>query len=185
MPTYIIRQKPSRPNTQEDERPAQEIAANIRAGNRATTAWGGWSIGTCWKKIRPGDRLLFYRSDVGGFFAVGHALRADDQGCRKLREDGLRKRFPNKPEVNRVKLVGVEQLAAFRAVSWETGEWREKKNDYYINAEWGVVVDPCEGKVIVPYQFPPGHKASGHAFPDKEADDICAKCARSGNALHS
>ena len=192
MTTYILRQNPDRPQTQEDERPAKEIADNIRAENRPTTAWGGWSIGTSWKKIQPGDRLLFYRSGGGatGFFAVGRALPADDRECRKLRMGGLKKRFPNNPDIGRFEAVDSGGLAAFRAVSWETGEWEKEKGTgrtekyYYVNAEWDVVVDN-PNQILVPCDIP-GRKASGFPAPnDMDVKGVCEKCMKAPNALRA
>ena len=183
MPTYMLRQQPSRPKTQVDENPIQEIADNIRNGNRAITAWGGWSIGTCWKKIHPGDRLLFYRTEEPtGFFAVGRALPADDSECCKLREEGLRKRFPNIPGIDKLGKLDDSGLAAFTAANWETGEGEM----HYIHAEWDVVANPnMVGHVLVRHRLK-GRKASGYPFPDEsEADAICAKCMNAPNALHA
>ena len=199
MATYILRQKPSRPKEQgidKDESPAREIADNIRNGNRALTAWGGWSIMTCQHQIQPGDRLLFYRTEPPtGFFAVGRALRANDDKCRELRTAGLRGRFSGNPDTDRFEQVEskTKELAAFRAVSWETGKWEVvKTNDkgkrveryYYVNAEWHVVADPDKGIILFPFTIE-GRKASGYPFSDKwgDVEKICAECERSENAL--
>ena len=191
MPTYIIRYNPSRSEEMEkDERPAEEIAQNIRNGsngNRALTAWGGWSIWSCRKQIQPGSRLLFYRSEAPtGFFAVGHALRADDSDCRRLRVEGLQERFKNKPGIDRFEPIDLERLAAFQAVSWETGEWGKH---YYINAEWKVVADPdMAGHILVPFHtrdLGPGQKSSGQHIPDAIAEKICEECMNAPNALHA
>ena len=200
MNTYILRQKPSRPQEQEidkDESPAQEIADNIRNKKRALTAWGGWSIGTSWHQIESGSRLLFYRTEPPtGFFAVGRALCANDDKCRELRTAGLRGRFLGNPDTDRFEQVGskTKELAAFRAVSWETGKWEVvKTNDkgrtrvekyYYVNAEWHVVADPDKDIVLVPFAIE-GLKASGQPFSDAlgDVEDICARCENAESAL--
>ena len=187
MHTYILIRSPSRPKERgihENESPAQEIADNIRNGNRALTAWGGWSIGTNWNQIQPGDRLLFYRSESPtGFFAVGRALSADDSECRKLRGDGLRERFPNVSGVDKLSGPVKSGAAAFTAAEWETGEGEVR----YINAEWTVVASEAE-EVLVPYdtQDLGVVRGSGFRIPDdKKADAICAECENAANALRA
>ena len=195
MDTFILKQDPSRSETKKDEEPAKEIGDSIRrirAGENihATTAWGGWSIApkANVKQIKPDDRLLFYRTKSPcGFFAVGCALPAADAQCRKLRENGLRGRFGNQPGIDRVEPVDSKVLAAFRAVSWETGEWEgEKGKCHYINAKWDVVA-PSEDEVLVPFELPQWPIGSGHRPPKEgmDVDDICKRCMKAKNALHA
>ena len=189
MSTYIVIHNPNVPNVPDVlEKPAQEIAENIRAGKRATTAFGGWSIGTNQRNIKPGDRLLFYRSEVApkGFFAVGRALCADNRECRELREAQLRKWYP-KSVVELGDAIG-PGLAAYKATGWDTG----KDETFHINAEWDVVADPNKHKRLILDPCESGEfgvvRASGFRVPDDKlalADAVCERCRNSANALHA
>ena len=186
MSTYILihnsrRSESVRPEAREV--PDQEIAENIRAGRRATTDFGGWSIRVNKLQIRPGDRLLFYRSGEG-FFAVGKALPAADLESRKLRKKMLGKLFPNNPDTDKLGEAINPGLAAYEATDWEKGEGKT----VHINAEWDAVADLKTG-VLVPFNindFGNAPKSSGFRIPDEsEANDICAKCMNAPNALHA
>ena len=182
MATYIIIHNPSRGNTAErQENPAQEIVDNIRAGKRATTAFGGWDVTMKMDSIEPGDRLLFYRSyeKPTGFFAVGRVLRADDCECRKLRVKMLREWYPGKPE-SAYWLSDAIGPAAYEALRWDTGEG----TSHHINAEWEVVGDPKKGQVLFPCDINKvlgvkGPKRNGQPISDECADAICKECRNS------
>ena len=185
MATYIVIHKPNRKNAADrPENPAQEIVDNIRAGKRATTNFGGWDITVRGMgKIKPGDRLLFYRSEEKptGFFAVGRVLRADDCECCKLREAGLRAWYPGKPE-STYKLGNViaPESAVYEALKWDKGEGVS----FHINAEWEVVGDPQKEQILAPRNINQigigqGPKGNGHFIPDNIAGDICKECRNS------
>ena len=159
--------------------PAKEIAKNIRDGNLATTEFGGWNIPEHLKDcFKPGDRLLFYRSgeEPCGYFATGRVLCAADAGCRELRKKGLLRWFET-PEAGDLGEEVEPGLAAYRALDWKTG----KGKIYYINAQWDVVVDPQQGRVLVEEREKPG--SHGCLIDEEEARRIREKCARAENAL--
>ena len=112
--------------------PAQGMM-HIRAGK--TAIFNGWSIGKAFS-IAPGDRLFFYRSTVEprGIFAVGAALPADIPESRAWRG---------------ISPVPVKHgLAVYKAPHWENPD----KDALYINAEWQMMSDPEEGRVLIPFE---------------------------------
>ena len=190
MSTYILIHNPSRPNVPGvQENPAQEIADNIRAGNFATTIFGGWSIGTNKLKMKPGSCLLFYRSEVEprGFFAVGRVLPAEDFDCRQLRQKALQHWYPDRLAADYELGGAIEPgLAAYEGPSWHG----EGDKTVHINAKWDVVADPEKRLVLVQRDTNDIGvvRASGFHIPEDKADiadDICAKCMTATNALHA
>ena len=195
MSTYILIHNPNVPNVPGiQENPIQEIADSMREEKSATrklvtTKFGGWSIGTNELNIKPGERLLFYRSAVEptGFFAVGRVLPAEDSDCRNLREKALRCWYRGRPDAD-YELDDAITLgfAAYKGPNWQRGKGNKT---IHINAEWNVVADPEKHPTILVRCNTSAlgvARASGFCIPDDKAtiaDDICAKCMNAPNAL--
>ena len=140
MPAYLLIHNPR----ETLENPAEGMML-IRA--QKTTITGGWSVGKAFS-IAPGDRLFFYRSTVEprGIFAVGVALPADIPEAREWR--GVAP-VPVKPG-----------LAVFEAPHWRN----PRKNAFYINAEWQMMSDPTEGRVLIPFERLRGEEPFSRVF---------------------
>ena len=119
-------------NPRESQNPALAMM-DFRAGE--TSVFGRWSVGKAFS-IAPGDRLFFYRSTVEprGIFAVGVALPAD---------------IPEAREWRGISPVPVKHgLAVYKAPHWED----PREDAFYINAEWQMMSDPEEGRILIPFE---------------------------------
>ena len=182
MATYAVIHNPYRRNAaQVPESPAWEIAANIRSGKRPMTAFGGWSITVNKGKIKPDDRLLFYRSGcpagpAGGYFAIGRVLPASDAECRKMREEWLAKWYGEPGDLDE---AIDSNFAAYPARNWFKGK---EERTIHINAEWDVVADPTRGWVLSK-RIGPAPRRSGTLIRKSIADRIYAECKKSAIAI--
>ena len=138
---------------------------DIRAGLKAITS--GWSVGKAFS-IAPGDRLFFYRSKVEpcGIFAVGTALPADIPEAREWR--GIVP-VPVKPG-----------LAVYEAPHWRYPD----KTAFYINAEWHMMADPMEGRVLIPFERLRDEKPFSRIFATKGANAPVRGAAPQASGSH-
>ena len=193
MPTYILIHDPFRRNRAGvPESPAWEITGNICGGNLATTAFGGWNIDMNEGEIKPGDRLLFYRSNSGiarGYFAVGCVLPADHPECCELRRKGLREWYRDNPEADELDPPLNPELAAYKALGWDKG----KGKTTHINAVWNAVAHPKKGWALSPCLIDKRflvldqdkRPKTGIRMRDEEANSIYEKCMASMNVIRA
>ena len=126
MPAHLILYNPG----QTEDDPAAEAAATL-AGDTIVDRWSiRFPAG-----VTPGRRLFFYHTGKPrGIFAAGVALPVNIPAARKW--------YGNVPDPFEPGLA-----------AYEYADWRgQKETARYINAEWEMMVDPKEGRVLVPFE---------------------------------